>query len=91
MAADATACSRNIQARLARSIGRVTGETAPRHLPSGAGHDAMKMASLTEVGMLFVRCGNYGISHHPAESMTAADAGLAARVFSDFLITLQDA
>lgn len=91
MAADATACSRNIQARLARSIGRVTGEPAPRHLPSGAGHDAMKMASLTEVGMLFVRCGNEGISHHPAESMTAADAELAARVFSDFLITLQDA
>lgn len=91
MAADATACSRNIQARLARSIGRITGETEPRHLPSGAGHDAMKMASLTEVGMLFVRCGNEGISHHPAESMMAADAELAARVFSDFLITLQDA
>lgn len=90
MAADAVACSRNIQTRLARSIGRVTGEPTPRHLPSGAGHDAMKMASLTEVGMLFVRCGNQGISHHPAESMTAADAELAARVFSDFLTTLQD-
>jgi hypothetical protein len=49
------------------------------------------MASVTEIGMLFVRCGNGGISHHPAESMTAADAELAARVFSDFLISYQDA
>jgi allantoate deiminase/N-carbamoyl-L-amino-acid hydrolase len=91
MVADAAACSRNIQARLARSIGRITGETSPRHLPSGAGHDAMKMASLTGIGMLFVRCGNAGISHHPAESMTAEDAGLAARVFGDFLLTFQEA
>jgi acetylornithine deacetylase/succinyl-diaminopimelate desuccinylase-like protein len=66
-------------------------ESIARRRNVGAGHDAMKMASLTEVGMLFVRCGNEGISHHPAESMTAADAELAARVFSDFLITLQDA
>ena len=55
-----------------------------RRLPSGAGHDAMAMAHLTEVGMLFVRCKD-GISHHPAESMTAADAGVAARVLLRFL------
>ena len=79
-----------IQERLARCINRITGETAPRRLPSGAGHDAMKMAGVTEIGMLFVRCGNGGIRHHPAEIMTAADADLAARVFSDFLISYQD-
>ena len=45
----------------------------------------MMMARLTDVGMLFVRCGNGGISHHPAESLSAADAGIAARVFEDFL------
>lgn len=91
MTAAAAVCSPNIQERLARSINRITGEAAPRHLPSGAGHDAMKMASVTDIGMLFVRCGNDGISHHPAESMTAADAELAARVFGDFLISYQDA
>jgi acetylornithine deacetylase/succinyl-diaminopimelate desuccinylase-like protein len=35
--------------------------------------------------MLFVRCGNGGISHHPDETMTAADAGIAAAVFSRFV------
>ena len=55
-----------------------------RELPSGAGHDAMAMAHLTAVGMLFVRCKD-GISHHPAESMTEADAAVAARVLLRFL------
>ena len=55
-----------------------------RELPSGAGHDAMAMAHLTPVAMLFVRCKD-GISHHPAESMTEADAEVAARVLLRFL------
>lgn len=53
-------------------------------LPSGAGHDAMMIQRLTDVCMLFVRCGNGGISHNPLETMTVADAELAARVFLDF-------
>ncbi|MGH8807571.1 MAG: allantoate amidohydrolase [Noviherbaspirillum sp.] len=56
-----------------------------RHLPSGAGHDAMAIASLTDVAMLFVRCGNGGISHHPDEIMTAEDAETAAAVFGRFV------
>ena len=56
-----------------------------RRLPSGAGHDAMAIAALTDVAMLFVRCGNGGISHHPDETMTAADADAAAAVFSRFV------
>jgi N-carbamoyl-L-amino-acid hydrolase len=90
MTAAAAACSPNMQEQLARSINRITGEATPRHLPSGAGHDAMRMARVTDIGMLFVRCGNGGISHHPAESMTVADAELAARVFSDFLLSCKD-
>jgi beta-ureidopropionase / N-carbamoyl-L-amino-acid hydrolase len=66
------------------SVQRVTG-TGAAHLPSGAGHDAMMMASLTDIGMLFVRCGNGGISHHPLETLSAADAEVAAQVFQDFL------
>jgi len=54
-------------------------------LLSGAGHDAMQMASITEVAMLFTRCGNGGISHNPLETMTADDAELAAQVLLDFL------
>lgn len=52
------------------------------HLPSGAGHDAMAMAAITDVAMLFVRCGNGGISHNPLETMSAQDAAAAAQVFS---------
>ena len=71
---------------LMRSLGRAIEAEGleVRELPSGAGHDAMAMAHLTEVGMLFVRCKD-GISHHPAESMTEADAEVAARVLLRFL------
>jgi N-carbamoyl-L-amino-acid hydrolase len=77
-------CSPDLQEAWAASIQRITGHPAAR-LPSGAGHDAMMMANLTDIGMLFVRCGNGGISHHPAESLSTEDAGIAARVFQDFL------
>ena len=78
-------CTARLQRALAQSVERVTGGTA-LHLPSGAGHDTMMMASLTDVGMLFVRCGNGGISHHPLETLDPADAATAARVFEDFLL-----
>jgi len=55
------------------------------HLPSGAGHDAMALARMTDVAMLFTRCGNGGISHNPLETMTADDAEVSAQIFLDFL------
>jgi N-carbamoyl-L-amino-acid hydrolase len=54
-------------------------------LLSGAGHDAIAIAALTDVAMLFTRCGNGGISHNPLETMTADDAEVAAQVLLDFL------
>ncbi|WP_426344415.1 allantoate amidohydrolase [Pseudoduganella sp. R-32] len=54
-------------------------------LLSGAGHDAMAIAAITDVCMLFTRCGNGGISHNPLETMTADDAEVAAQVLLDFL------
>ncbi len=53
-------------------------------LPSGAGHDAVVMAGLTDVAMLFVRCKG-GISHHPAESVTQEDVAVAVDVLAKFL------
>ena len=38
------------------------------------------------MGMLFVRCGNGGISHHPAETLSGEDADVAAHAFQDFLV-----
>lgn len=58
------------------------GDGAPI-LPSGAGHDAMAMATVCDTGMLFVRCRG-GISHNPAESITAADAALATAALHRF-------
>jgi allantoate deiminase/N-carbamoyl-L-amino-acid hydrolase len=79
-------CAPKMQQLWADSIGRVTRNPDVRRLPSGAGHDAMVMAGITEMGMLFVRCGNGGISHHPSETLSADDADLAASAFKDFLL-----
>jgi allantoate deiminase/N-carbamoyl-L-amino-acid hydrolase len=84
MTASAAPCAPAMQKGWADSIRRVCG-IEPMFLPSGAGHDAMKMAEITPVGMLFVRCGNGGISHHPGETMEAADAEAAAQAFADFI------
>jgi len=59
------------------------------YLPSGAGHDAMALARMTDVAMLFTRCGNGGISHNPLETMTADDAEISAQIFLDFLRQFQ--
>jgi allantoate deiminase len=56
-------------------------------LTSGAGHDAAAMADLTPVAMLFVRCRG-GISHHPAESVEAADVAVAIDVLERFVRAL---
>ncbi len=57
-----------------------------RHLPSGAGHDAMAMAPLCPIGMMFVRCRG-GISHNPAEHATAEDIETAIAVLIDAVRT----
>ncbi|ANN69296.1 allantoate amidohydrolase [Bordetella bronchialis] len=57
-------------------------------LPSGAGHDAMMVANVAPVSMLFVRCGNGGISHNPLESVTSEDVQLAGQVAETFLLGL---
>jgi allantoate deiminase len=61
-----------------------------RRLVSGAGHDAMVMATLCPTTMLFVRCAG-GVSHNPAEHVAPADADAALRVMLNFTRTLADA
>jgi N-carbamoyl-L-amino-acid hydrolase len=56
-----------------------------RRLPSGAGHDAMKLAEIMPQAMLFVRGQNGGISHNPLESITSDDADLAVQAFARLL------
>ena len=78
----AAACHPGLMEQLDRAIARQG--IRPLRLASGAGHDAMALAALCPIAMLFVRCGG-GISHNPLESITAEDAEAAARVFLDFL------
>ena len=57
-------------------------------LPSGAGHDAMKMHALLPQAMLFVRGENAGISHNPLESTSSHDIDLAVQAFARLLANL---
>ncbi|MFN7857620.1 MAG: 2-oxo-4-hydroxy-4-carboxy-5-ureidoimidazoline decarboxylase [Acidovorax sp.] len=54
-------------------------------MPSGAGHDAMKMHEIMPQAMLFVRGENAGISHNPLESTTNNDIQLAVEAFMHLL------
>jgi N-carbamoyl-L-amino-acid hydrolase len=57
-------------------------------LPSGAGHDAMKLHEVMPQAMLFVRGENSGISHNPLESTTADDMQLAIEAMMNLLSEL---
>ena len=84
----AVACHPGLMDQLDKAIARQG--LRPLRLPSGAGHDAMALAALCPIAMLFVRCGG-GISHNPLESISGEDAEVAAQVFLDFLENLDPA
>jgi beta-ureidopropionase / N-carbamoyl-L-amino-acid hydrolase len=61
-------------------------------MPSGAGHDAMKLHEVMPQAMLFMRGLNSGISHNPLEAITDHDTELCVRAFQHLLEGLaQDA
>ncbi|WP_225781419.1 2-oxo-4-hydroxy-4-carboxy-5-ureidoimidazoline decarboxylase [Xenophilus sp. Marseille-Q4582] len=57
-------------------------------MPSGAGHDAMKLHEVMPQAMLFVRGLNSGISHNPLESSTSDDMQLAVQALQHLLDNL---
>ena len=59
-------------------------------LPSGAGHDAMKLHEVMPQAMLFLRGGNSGISHNPLETITNDDAQLCVEAFQHLLDQLAE-
>lgn len=85
----AVRCSPRLQSVLADAV--ACAGVKPRYLPSGAGHDAMMFDGLTDTAMLFVRCGNGGVSHSPREIITAEDADIAARIVLDAVLRLAEA
>ncbi len=80
----AVGCSPRMIALLLKAIGEGAVE-----VPSGAGHDGVYMSEITDIGMLFVRCKG-GISHNPAESVTAGDVAVAIDVLGRFLQLLAE-
>jgi allantoate deiminase/N-carbamoyl-L-amino-acid hydrolase len=89
VSAPAVPCAPWLMEQLSAATARAGIE--PFELTSGAGHDAMAIAAITDVAMLFTRCGNSGISHNPLETMTADDAEISAQVFLDFLRNFKQA
>ena len=79
--ADAVACAPWLQDAV-RTGAQAAGVADPPVLWSRAGHDAMVVAGLAPVGMLFVRNGNGGVSHSPDEIVTEADVAVALDAFA---------
>jgi allantoate deiminase len=73
--AETVHCDTTMMSALSDAVA-ATGDAEPLSLFSPAGHDAMALATLTRVGMLFVRCAG-GVSHHPDESVLEEDVALA--------------
>lgn len=74
------------QARWERAVAALG---LPVHrMPSGAGHDAMKLHEVMPQAMLFLRGGNSGISHNPLETISADDAELCVAAFENLLLGL---
>ena len=79
----ALACHPGVQESLGSAVGG-----SPVVLTSGAGHDAMVVASRIPVGMLFLRCKD-GVSHHPDEHVRQEDVAAAIAAMSAFVLNRQ--
>ncbi len=58
---------------------------AHQRLPSGAGHDAQAMATITDTAMIFVPSVD-GVSHAPGEFSTQEDCANGAQVLMNLLL-----
>ncbi len=80
--ASAAPCDARLQGLWAKAVAALGLPVV--YLPSGAGHDAMKLHERLPQAMLFVRGENHGISHNPLESTTREDMQLAVAAFRGF-------
>lgn len=62
---------------VAQAVGKR--QFSSRRILSGAGHDSVNISRIAPTVMIFVPC-EKGISHNPAESITAEDAAAGAQV-----------
>jgi allantoate deiminase len=81
----AVACDLRLRVLLGASA-KARGADAPT-LVSGAGHDAVILADVAPVAMLFVRSPG-GVSHHPDEGLREEDVAVALDVLEEFVRAL---
>lgn len=81
-AAPAVKCDKSLMAQLEKAT--ELAQIKPFSLVSGAGHDAMAMADICPVAMLFTRC-EKGISHHPKEAIETPDVAATLAVLYHFI------
>jgi len=75
-------CDANMNRLLANAVRQCGYEVI--NLVSGAGHDAVAVAPVSPVAMLFVRCFK-GISHNPLENVELKDLAAAVEVSAAFI------
>ncbi|MDR6200034.1 allantoate deiminase [Microbacterium sp. SORGH_AS428] len=87
--AAAVMCAPLLQDVVREGIGAADapGGEDPAVIFSRAGHDAMSIGAITDVGMLFLRNPD-GISHHPGESVSAPDVALGIRALAESVLAL---
>jgi hydantoinase/carbamoylase family amidase len=78
-------CDAGMNQLLALSVQQAGYEVV--NLVSGAGHDAVAVAPVSPVAMLFVRCFK-GISHNPLENVELKDITAAVEVSANFIHSL---
>ena len=88
-AAPSTPCAPWLQEAVAAGV-RASGDPDPTVMWSRAGHDAMAVAAVADVGMLFLRCHD-GISHHRDEDVRAIDVERALVAFAAAVSACADA
>lgn len=81
-----------MDARMAAMLDRALQQSGatPHRMFSGAGHDAMILATKMPAGMVFIRC-ERGISHNPAENVRDDDVAAALEAGLKFLNELERA
>jgi allantoate deiminase len=82
----AVTCDARLTGHLARAV--ECSQNPVHRMTSGAGHDAMILAAVAPVAMLFLRSPG-GVSHHPDESVRAADVDAALAAGLAFLGELE--
>jgi allantoate deiminase len=88
--APAVFCAPLLQDVVREGIGVAVGAAGPADpatIFSRAGHDAMSLGAITDVGMLFLRNPD-GISHHPDEAVSGHDVALGIRALAESVLHL---